>query len=254
MLPLARLDRAAYIEYVVRGGTLCLWALAACGSNGLVSSSDAGSSGDQQTNQRVDASGATSDAAPADATIDSATAFDAPPPSYVDASSSDSSSWTFELHACQYANGFTQLPPPPAGPAVAPCAGADAFGFTDIKVTGADGGPVTAGTTATITLLSTYGGSADAAFPSGHCVPYPCLAISADDPGVTFSGGSTTLYCLAPGYTYTIDATFPTNITPGTQVRFAVWAVSGNTNVQTVDGSAGSFCYTPPVQWDVTLD
>jgi hypothetical protein len=62
------------------------------------------------------------------------------------------------------------------------------------------------------------------------------------------------LYCLAPGYTYTIDATFPASLASGTRVRFAVWAVSGNTNVQTVDGSAGSYCYTPPVQWDVTLN
>jgi hypothetical protein len=64
---------------------------------------------------------------------------------------------------------------------------------------------------------------------------------------------SPALYCLSSRFTYAIDATFPPGLTPGTHVRFAAWAVGGNSNVQTVDGSFGT-CYTPPVQWDVTLD
>jgi hypothetical protein len=162
----------------------------------------------------------------------------------------DAAPWSPTPHGCQYKAGFEQYPPPPAGPTVTACPGADPFGFTNVQIVGQDGGPVTAGTTATISMVVTYGGIADAG-QSGNCVPYPCLAISADNPGVSFSGGGPLLYCLSPGYVYSIDATFAPTLTPGTRVRFSAWAVGANAIAP--DASPGE-CYTPAVQWDFTLN
>ena len=220
-------------------------ALCACGSSGTtLTSNEAGlPSGDRQVAWAADSSDTTSEAddVARAAQSDSSEAGEG---------ALDAAAWSPALHSCAYTTGFEQYPPPPAGPAVTPCPGADRFGFTKVQVIGQDGGPVIAGTTATVSLVVTYGGLADGG-PPASCVEYPCLAISADNPGVSFSGGGPLLYCLSPGWVYSIDATFASDLTPGTRVRFSAWAVGSNSIAP--DGSSGD-CSTPPVQWDLTLN
>lgn len=230
---------------MVKGGTLCL-VLCACGSSRTtLTSNEAGvPSSDGQVAWAADSSDATSVAHDAARVTESDS-------SEADEGAFDAAPWSPALHGCAYTTGFEQYPPPPpAGPAVTPCPGADLFGFTKMQVIGQDGGPVTAGTTATVSLVVTSGGIADAGQP-GTCVAYPCLAISADNPGVSFSGGGPLLYCLSPGWVYSIDATFASTLTPGTRVRFSAWAIGSNGIAP--DGSSDE-CNTPPVQWDLTLD
>jgi hypothetical protein len=158
--------------------------------------------------------------------------------------------WSPVLHSCRWSGGFAQSPPPPAGPAVDACPKLAGYAVTSPRVTGQDGGPVLAGTTATVTLVLAYEGAADAA-PPGCSVCCPCLAISADNPGVSFSGGGPLLYCLVAGTSFSIDVRFDARLTPGTCVHFAAWAAASG--LASSDGSVAD-CLTPPTLWDVTLN
>jgi hypothetical protein len=179
----------------------------------------------------VASSGGSSDASGADAT-------DHPP---LDAPAD--APWIPTLHACTF---FTpsQQPPPPAGPVVASCSGVT---LSNPVITGPEGGPLTGGTQATLTVLVHTTRS--------DINTTPCLGLSSDNSDVTFGQGGPVLFALVPsqqGQTFTYPVTFGAAIAPGTVVRFAAWLVWKNTGGS--PDASDPTCTGGLTEWSATVN
>ncbi len=153
--------------------------------------------------------------------------------------------WVPTLHACGLSpTGAVQLPLPPAGPSVTPaCAGSDQVALSAPQVTAPDGGAIMPGSSATWSVVVAV---ADGGPLS---VGYPCVAISASDPGVTFAPDEgPELYVIAPGTSVTFSGTATLGPTTAAgAMQMAAWAVWGS------DGDAGC-ANAAPLVWAVHVE
>jgi hypothetical protein len=224
----------------MRGGVLSFVWLAACGASGAVSAGhEAGAeNGEAATAQVGDA-------------------VSVPPPSSSDAAGEpmdsglastpvDGAAWAPTLHACTGTPaGFMQLAPPPVGPSLQSCPGSDQVVLSNPQMAVQEAGLMPPGAATTLSLLVTS--------PSTPCLAYGCLALSADNPDVSFTGGGPELYCVntPSGTTFSSYVTFASSIAPGTHVRFAAWLVWVNTT--TFDGATPASCASAVFTWDAVV-
>jgi hypothetical protein len=148
--------------------------------------------------------------------------------------------WSPVLHGC----GVRQLPPPPGGPEVTVCSGVT---LSNVHVAASDGGPISAGTTAMLSL--------DVISTRDDINTSPCLGLSSDNPAVAFGESSPILYALSPQIaptTFTAPVTFGPGIAPGTSVHLAAWLV-WHTSGWPPDASEPT-CAAGATQWDLTLN
>jgi hypothetical protein len=224
----------------MRGGVLGFLLLAACGASGAVSAAheagapDAGAAAMSVADAASEPPASLTEAAGAQ--VD-AGGTDAP---------ADSVAWAPTLHACSIGpTGFMQLPPPPAGPSLQSCPGSDQVVISNPQMVMQEAGLVPPGATTTVSVLVTS--------PSTPCLEYACIALSADNPGVSFTGGGPELYCVntPAGMTFSSYVTFASSIVAGTHVRFAAWLVW--VNATTFDGATPASCASSALEWEAVV-
>jgi hypothetical protein len=110
------------------------------------------------------------------------------------------------------------------------------------KVTGVDGGPVSQGSTVTWSVQVTNEDMAS--------VGYPCVAISASDPGVSFASDEgpedfAIPYGMTVGFSGT--ATIGAQVPAGSTIHMAAWTVWQTAPID------GDECAGPALEWDVAV-
>jgi hypothetical protein len=75
-------------------------------------------------------------------------------------------------HACALSpTGFVQSPPPPQGPSLEACLGSDQVLVPDAQIALPDGGPIVAGSSATLTAVISDRGSDGLGYPASASLP-----------------------------------------------------------------------------------
>jgi hypothetical protein len=77
-----------------------------------------------------------------------------------------------------------------------------------------------------------------------------CVALSADQPGISFGYQGPSLYEYVGDTTFTTNVTIDGSMPPGTRVQFAAWAVW----MGLTDASAADCISTPAFVWSATVE
>jgi hypothetical protein len=162
--------------------------------------------------------------------------------------STDGAPWDPTRHACGFSSGGTrQTPPPPQGPSLTTsCPASAQVVLSNAQIVEQDGGAVTPGSTATLTVSVTTSASPG--------ISYPCVAWAVDTPDVSFGLEGSELYAIGPGSEtpFTVPVTFGASIPHGSRVRFEAWAVWSGAS--SPDGSTLACTSTMTLGWDVVLN